>query len=242
VAYQIFFGLIPLLALIVGVLGFVYGPDRAQREIVQMIRAVYPSATAQEARIARELVDGRAVSLSIGVIGTAFSALAIHGSLESALAAVLGREGRRTFIRGRLEAVAFISALVLLAALSFGLSYGVAALSGVLASAGYGAAVRVSLQILSPLLGLAIGYVFFFLVYRAIPRRRPPRRVAAGAAVVSAVLWEVAKLAFGYLTRALGLFAAYGPLAFGAGLLTWIYFTAVIILIGAEVMKTRGAA
>ena len=242
VAYQIFFGLIPLLALIVGVLGFVYGTDRAQREIVQLIRAVYPSATAQETRIARELVEGRAVSLSLGVIGTAFSALAIHGSLESALAAVLGREGRRTFVRGRLEAVAFVAALVLLAALSFGLSYGVAALSGVLSAAGYRDAVRVALQVVSPLLGLVVGYVFFFLVYRAIPRRRPPRRVAAGAALVSAVLWEVAKLAFGYLTRALGVFAAYGPLAFAAGLLTWIYLTAVIILIGAEVMKTRGAA
>jgi uncharacterized BrkB/YihY/UPF0761 family membrane protein len=56
------------------------------------------------------------------------------------------------------------------------------------------------------------------------------------------VLWEVAKLAFGYFTRALGIFAAYGPLAFAAGLLTWIYLTAAIILIGAEVMKTRGAA
>ena len=241
-AYQIFFGLVPLLALIVGVLGFVYGPDRAQREIVAMIRAVYPSATAQETRIARELVDGRAVSLSIGVVGTAFSALAIHGSLESAFAAVLGREGRRTFVRGRLEAIVFVFALVLLAALSFGLSYGVAALSGALTEAGYRDAVRVALQVVSPLVGLAVGYVFFFLVYRAIPRHRPPRRVAAAAALVSAVLWEVAKLAFGYLTRALGLFAAYGPLAFAAGLLTWIYLTAVIILVGAEVMKTRGAA
>ena len=47
--------------------------------------------------------------------------------------------------------------------------------------------------------------------------------------------------AFASLQRALGTFAAYGPLAFAAGLLTWIYLTAVIILMGAEVMKTRGA-
>jgi len=33
-----------------------------------------------------------------------------------------------------------------------------------------------------------------------------------------------------------------GPLAFAAGLLTWIYVTAVIILFGAEVIKTRGTA
>src|SRR5216683_5081215 len=70
VAYQLFFALIPLLALVVGVLGFVYGSDRAQRELVQLLREIYPSASQQEVRIARELVDGRAISLGIGVVGT----------------------------------------------------------------------------------------------------------------------------------------------------------------------------
>lgn len=242
VAYQIFFGLIPLLALIVGVLGFIYGPDRAQREIVQLVREIYPSATAQETRIARELVQGRALSLGFGVIGTVLSATAIRNSLELALAAVLGREGRRAFLRGHLEGAGFLAALAALAVTSFGLSYGVAALSGALVEAGFGGFVSVTLPLLSPLAGLFFGYVFFYLVYRALPRRRVSGRLAASAALVSALLWEIAKLAFGYFTRALGLFAAYGPLAFAAGLLTWIYLTAVIILIGAEVVKTRGTA
>lgn len=221
-------------------LGFVYGPDRAERELVQILREVYPSATAQEVRIARELVQGRAVSLGVGLIGTVLAATAIHGSLESALAAVLGREGRRAFVRGRLEAAGFLAGLALLAIASFGLSYGVATLSGALTAAGFGGPVRITLEILSPLLGLAAGYVFFFVVYRAVPRRRPSSRVAARAALVSAVLWEIAKLAFGFFTRALGTFAAYGPLAFAAGLLTWVYVTALIILLGAEVIKTTG--
>src|SRR5207244_3961490 len=97
-------------------------------------------------------------------------------------------------------------------------------------------------QVGSPILGALVGYAFFYLVYRTVPRRRPPRRLAVQAALVSAVLWEVAKLAFAFFTRALEVFAVYGPLAFAAGLLTWIYVTAVIILIGAEVVKTRGAA
>jgi membrane protein len=105
-----------------------------------------------------------------------------------------------------------------------------------------GGAVEVALRILSPIFGLLVGYIFFFAVYQRLPRRPVTRRVAGEAALVSAVLWEVAKLGFGYFTQALALFAAYGPLAFAAGLLTWIYVTAVIILIGAEVIKTRGAA
>ena len=242
VAYQIFFALIPLLALLVGVLAFVYGQDRAESDLVEILRDVYPSATSQETRIAHELVQGRALSLSIGVVGTIFSTMAIHGALDRALALILGREGRRGFVRGHLEAAGFVAVVAVLALVSFGLSFGTAALSDVLVAAGYGRLVAVAVQVLSPLAGLAIGFVFFFVVYRAVPRHRPSRRTAAEGALVSAVLWEVAKLAFGYFTRALALFAAYGPLAFAAGLLTWIYVTALIILFGAEVMKTRGAA
>ena len=242
VAYQIFFALIPLLALLVGVLAFAYGPARAEQNLIELLRDIYPSLTSQETRIAHELVQGRALSLSIGVIGTLFSTMAIHGSLDRALAMVLGREGRRSFVRGHLEAAGFVAVLAVVALVSFGLSFGTAAVSDVLIGAGFGGAVAVALRVLSPLAGLAIGFVFFFIVYRAVPRQRHSRRAAAEGALVSAVLWEVAKLAFGYFTRALALFAAYGPLAFAAGLLTWIYVTAVIILFGAEVMKTRGAA
>jgi membrane protein len=101
--------------------------------------------------------------------------------------------------------------------------------------------VRLFFELVSPLVGLLFGFWFFYLVFRFAPRRAVRRRDARRGALVSAVLWEIAKVAFGFLTRGLGIFQAYGALAFAAGLLTWIYVTAVIILIGAEVVKTRDA-
>ena len=89
------------------------------------------------------------------------------------------------------------------------------------------------------LVGLVAGYVLFYCIYRFVPRSRVRPRTARVAALVSAVLWEVAKIAFGFFTRSLGIFSAYGPIAFAAGLLTWIYVTAAIILLGAEVIKLR---
>jgi len=72
-------------------------------------------------------------------------------------------------------------------------------------------------------------------------RERVDWTTARRAALVAAVLWEIAKIAFGFLTRTLGIFSAYGALAFAAGLLTWIYVTAAIILLGAEVVKDHDA-
>lgn len=239
IAYQLFFALLPLLALLIGLLGFVYGEQRAETQLVEIVRGVYPSATGQETRIVRQLVEGRALSLGIGVLGTLFSVTAILGSIDTALSHVLGREGKRKFVRERLNGVAFVTLLFLLAAASFGVTYGIQVAAGFI---GAGArAARLALELVSPLAGLGVGYLFFYLVFRLAPRRAVPRRDARRAALVSAVLWEIAKVAFGYLTRALGVFQAYGPLAFAAGLLTWIYLTAVIILIGAEVVKVRSA-
>jgi membrane protein len=221
VAFQLFFAIIPLLALVVGVLGFAYGSERAQEELGQLLRDIYPSATAQETRIVRQLVEGRGLSLGVGIVGTILATGAIHSALDKALAVILGTGGKRGFLRGHAEAFAFAGALVLLAAISLVVSLGAGPLA--------------------PLLGFAIGYVLFYCVYRFVPRSRVGGPSARVAALVSAVLWEVAKIAFGFFTRSLGIFTAYGPIAFAAAMLTWIYVTAVIILIGAEVIKLRRA-
>lgn len=237
VAYQMFFSLIPLVALVVGVLAFVYGSERAQTELVQVLRNVYPSATAQELRIARELVDGRAVSLSLGAIGTVLSAGAVYGAADTALSLVLGGGRKRGFLRGHVSAFASVAGIAVIAVASFALSYGAQAAQGFLTAAGLSRLARVIIAVGSPAIGLGLGFLFFYAIYRSLPRRPVGTRSAATAALVSAVLWEVAKVAFGFFTRALGIFAAYGPIAFAAGLLTWVYLTAVIILLGAELIK-----
>ena len=106
-----------------------------------------------------------------------------------------------------------------------------------LAALGVDDEVRIVLQLLSPLVGAVPAFAFFYLTYMAVPRVRVGARAARIGALVATLLWEAAKLLFGVYTRLLGAFAAYGSLAFIAGLLTWIYLTAMIILIGAEAVK-----
>ena len=240
IAYQIFFSLIPLLAFVIGIFGFVYGQQGAERELRSIIGTALPAAGGQESRLIGELVQGRALSLGFGLIGTLLSVTAILGSIDTAMSHVLGREGKRPFLRDRLNSLAFVAFVIVLAVGSFAVSFGVQAAAAALAEGGL-RDLRLLLELLSPLVGLAVGYWFFYLVFRFAPRLPVRRSSARQAALVSAVLWEIAKVAFGFLTRTLGIFQAYGALAFAAGLLTWIYVTAVIILIGAEVVKSRNA-
>jgi membrane protein len=236
-AYQIFFALVPLLALVVGALGFVFGNEDSARQIARILRDIYPSATNDEVHIVRQLIDGRALSLGLGLVGTIFGASAVYGSLDSAFATVLGRGHARSFARRYIAALGLVAAVMAIAVGSFAVSYGAAAAQDALRAAGIGGGTRATIAISGPLLGTVGGLVFFYVVYRFVPRTRPPASSVLPAAVVSAVLWELAKLAFAAFTRALGVFSSYGPLAFAAGLLTWIYLTGAIILIGVEVMK-----
>jgi membrane protein len=240
IAYQIFFALIPLLALVIGIFGFVYGTQQAEAELTQIVRGLLPAATGQETKLVGQLVQGRSLSLGIGLVGTLLTVTAILGSIDTAISHVLGREGRRAFVRERLNSLAFVMLVLVIAIASFAVSFGVQAASSALADSGL-RGVHLLFELISPLIGLAFGLWFFYLVFRFAPRRRIPPAPARQAALVAAVLWEVAKIAFGFLTRGLGIFEAYGALAFAAGLLTWIYVTAVIILIGAEVVKIRDA-
>lgn len=240
IAYQIFFALIPLLALIIGIFGFLYGSQQAEAELVQIVSGALPAATGQETKLVGQLVEGRALSLGVGLIGTLLTVTAILGSIDIAISHILGRAGRRAFIRERLNSSVFVLLVLILALASFAVSFGVQAASDALAASGV-RGIRLLFEVVSPLVGLAFGFWFFYLVFRFAPRRRIPAVPARRAALVSAVLWEIAKIAFGFLTRALGIFEAYGALAFAAGLLTWIYVTAAIILIGAEVVKAHDA-
>ena len=217
-----------------------YGTQQAEVELGQLVGGLLPAATGQESKLIGQLVQGRALSLGFGLVGTLLTATAILGSVDTAMSHILGREGRRAFLRERLNSTAFLLLVVVIAVASFAVTYGVQAASSALAESGL-RGVRLLFELLSPLVGLAFGFWFFYLVFRFAPRRRVPPAPARRAAFVAAILWEVAKVAFGFLTRTLGIFAAYGALAFAAGLLTWIYVTAAIILLGAEVVKDHDA-
>ena len=78
---------------------------------------------------------------------------------------------------------------------------------------------------------------FFFVLYKWVPRVRVPWRAALLAAGIVGLTWELAKYIFTwYLTNvAVGsLNRTYGSVGAVIALLLWIYLSALVILLGAE--------
>src|ERR1700677_5042751 len=90
---------------------------------------------------------------------------------------------------------------------------------------------------------LAIWAGFFFL-YVFFPNRRVRFEAAAAGSLVASILLQFAQWAFIYFQYGVNQYAAiYGALASIPVLLTWIYITWVIVLLGAEltvVLERRG--
>jgi len=100
-------------------------------------------------------------------------------------------------------------------------------------------AISLAVDVLIPLrwlLLLGMSSWAFAILYRFAPSRRPPRwRWVYVGAVVAAVLWVTGSLAFSwYLNNVAHFHATYGSLGAIVGFLTWIWFSVMIVLFGAE--------
>lgn len=89
--------------------------------------------------------------------------------------------------------------------------------------------------------GFGFGAVLFYLIYTIAPSRRVRRETAVIAAAVASLAFEVARVLYGLYLRE---FATVDRLVSNTNLialllfLVWMYYTAVVFLVGGEVADT----
>jgi membrane protein len=79
--------------------------------------------------------------------------------------------------------------------------------------------------------------LLLFLIYYLVPNRWGPARASFQGALFATVLWETAKHLFTWYVSAFGkgFSLVYGSLSAMAVLLVWTYYSAAVLLLGAEV-------
>lgn len=96
-------------------------------------------------------------------------------------------------------------------------------------------------RLLGEALAFAFQFLLFYVVYRYASLRRIPGRIALIAAAFSAVFFEVAKRLYGlYLTHLASFESMSGGGQLGAVVLfvLWVYYTAIVFLVGGVVAET----
>ncbi|OPY68098.1 MAG: ribonuclease BN/unknown domain fusion protein [Syntrophorhabdaceae bacterium PtaU1.Bin034] len=237
IAYYTIFSLAPLLVIVVAVAGAIFGEAAAKGELSQQIGNLVGEDLVP-------LIEGMVESAGrfrsgllawvVGAIALIIGATGVFAELQDALDTIweVPQQGS---LKGMLKA-RLLSFLVILAIgmLLLALLLAGAALTviGRLASSLPGLAE--ALDVLNFLLSFALITVLFAVIYKILPSVKTRwSDVWAGAALTS-LLFTVGKLLLGFYLASGRMRSAYGAAGSVIILLFWIYFSAEILLFGAE--------
>jgi membrane protein len=172
------------------------------------------------------------LTVVVAVVG----ATAAFGQLRAALNIVWDVQPKRTGVSGFLmnRAFAFIlmSLLGLLLIASIFLGTSLSAFSGSLASVMPDA--DAALRLWEALLSLVGGTLVFALVFTVLPERRVDLRDTLVGALVTSVMWTVGKTGLAAYLSSSSIADAFGVLGSFVVLLVWLYYSAQVVLFGAE--------
>lgn len=76
--------------------------------------------------------------------------------------------------------------------------------------------------------------LFFFFIYWLLPNRKVPWRPVLRTAIITGIVWLLARLIFVAVLPHLDLRSIYGPFFVSVGLLFWAYISGLILFAGAQ--------
>ena len=239
-AYYTTFSLVPLLMVIVGIAGAVFGEEAARGEIIRQITGLVGERSAamiqemlQQARQPQTGLVGSIIGLATLLLG----ASGVFGQLQDALNTVWGvkpKPGRGVMGILQDRFVSFVTLLGtgFLLLVSLVLDAMLSAIGEVFS--GWLPAPEPVLQALNQVVSFGVITLLFAMMYKMLPDVKIHWGDVWTGAVVTAVLFTVGKFLIGlYLgkTDVASVFGAAGSLVI---LLVWIYYSAQILLFGAE--------
>jgi len=238
-AYYFFFSLFPLFLFAAPLLGILGDKQEIiDRAMVQLAGTLPGSALDLVRGVVQDVVlaEGAPGLISVGAVLAAWAGSNIFNGLIDALNRAYDITETRKWWRKRLLALASVvtAGLVLLAATTIMLGgEAIAEWLGDQLNLGDGAVTTWKLLQYPIALALLIGTAW--MVYYFLPNLRQDRRQVLVGAVVATVLWVVVTLLFRAYVVNFGSYSkTYGTVGGVIALLTWMYLSMLVLLIGGE--------
>jgi len=243
IAFDVLFGAIPFLLMLVGIFGVVLSrvggdPRKLVTDYVLDILPPSPAVVNRTYRIVETVIAGRTSFGVVGLVLFLWTSTRLIATLRTSLREIFDLPEERGIIEGKV----FDVQMVLVAGTLFLANTGITLVLDTAQNLG----IRLvgsrwlDVQTVQLVWGRLLAFVFillmFLLIYRYLPRRRTPWRMAGVAAVFSALAWELLKGLFAvYILHAPSWQRVYGALVTPVIIVLWIYYSAVVFILGGEV-------
>jgi membrane protein len=239
-AYYTTFSIAPLLLIVIAIVGLVFGQDAARGEIVAQLRAMMGEEGAQAVqgllKSAAEPTSG-IIATAIGIITLILGATSVFGELQSSLDRIWKCPAPQTsgllkMARSRVLSFGLVLGLGFILLVSLILSAGLAALARWVG--GWFASWEWLMQLLNFALSFVIVTGLFAMIYKMMPRAKIAWRDVWVGAAVTAVLFSAGKFLIGLYLGSSSIASGFGAAGSLVVLLVWVYYSAQIFLLGAE--------
>jgi len=242
-AYYTLFSLAPLLIIVIGVTSLIFGEDAAQGRIAEQINGLVGDKGAQAIQAMLQNAGAEKssgiVATVVGVVTLLFGASGVFGELQDALNTIWGvkaKSGRGlvAIVRSRFFSFAMVLGIVFLLLVSLVVSAALAALG----KFGHGRVPTAMLHGLDLVVSISVVALLFAMIFKILPDVQIAWRHVWIGAFATSVLFTVGKMLIGlYLGRS-GIGSAFGAAGSLVVVLVWIYYSAQILFLGAELTKT----
>lgn len=242
-AYYSVFSLGPLLLIVVSIAGLLFGRENVATALNDQLRALLGPAGSQAVEAMLQGAGsptGGVITAAMGVILLLFAALGVVVQLKDALNTIWetsepAHAGLWAYLRNYLVSLAGMLALGFLLAVSLVIN---AALSGF--STWLGGSQSLLWSAMNFVISLGVLSALFAMLFKWFPDANVAWRDAWIGGAATALLFNTGKTAISWYIGTQGLESTYGAAASLVVLLIWIYYSAQILLYGAEVTHVLG--
>jgi len=240
-AYYTIFSLAPLLLIVIAIAGLLFGVDGARTRILGELRGLLG---AEGGRAVQVMLDGAnqsgksVLATIVGVVMLLVGATSVFAELQDVLDHIWRAPTREkhagwwTLLRARFLSFGMILGLGFLMLVSLVASAVLSAL------AAHWNPLLGDWTLLASALNLGVGFaltvVLFALIYKMMPRATVAWRDVWIGAAVTALLFTVGKYLIGLYVGKSGVGSSFGAAGSVVVLLVWVYYSAQLVLIGAE--------
>ena len=237
VAFYAMLAIFPAIIAVVTVYGMVADPAQVQSQVGQLAKSLPSGADQLLTEQLKSVTSAGRQSLSIGLalslLGVLWSASGGVQGLVKALNLVYDEKETRGFLKLRGLSLVLTIGAILMAVVAIAL---IAVFPGFVDNLGLGRAGELAASIGRWVVLALLALAALAVLYRYAPDRANPRwRWVSWGAVVALVLWLLGSVGFSWYVDNFGKYnQTYGALAAVIILLLWLFLSAFVVLLGAE--------
>lgn len=229
--------IVPFVLVLIAGGGFLLSDERVVREVLDRLTSSLPVYHSEMKQLLMGVVEARGVSGVVGTVALLLFATQLFAATRLVLNRIFGLRGRR-FLHGMLFDLGMILLLLLLFFVTVGATATLAWVRRLLMVFERGILVASLFEWAAILLAVGLDTALFVVLYRFVPNTRLPWPSVLVGSGATAVLWELAKQLFRHYIERVGVYSMlYGSLGVTIALIMWVYYSAVVFVLGAALIR-----